>query len=88
MLDGLMTRLNDAIAADTLDAEVDRFLCWKTMSLDRQAWQQLGQILDDSLDRVQLLEGASTGRIENEGTEEIPATVALLAFRSPEFLRT
>jgi DNA-binding transcriptional ArsR family regulator len=88
MLDGLMTRLNDAISADTLDAEVDRFLCWKTIGLDRQAWQQLGRTLDDSLERVQLLEDASTERIENENTEEIPATVGLLAFLSPEFLRT
>jgi hypothetical protein len=88
MLDGLMTRLNDAIAADTLDAEVDRFLCWKTVNLDRKAWRQLARLLDDSLDRVQSLEGASIERIENEEAEEIPATVALLAFRSPQFLRT
>jgi DNA-binding transcriptional ArsR family regulator len=88
MLDGLMTRLNDAVAADTLDAEVDRFLCWKTVNLDRLAWQQLGQILDGSLARVQSLEGTSADRIEEEDAEEIPATVALLAFRSPEFLRT
>jgi DNA-binding transcriptional ArsR family regulator len=87
MLDGLMTRLNDAIAADTLDAEVDRFLCWKTVNLDRQAWQQLGRVLDGSLALVQSLERSSIERIE-EGAEEIPATIALLAFRSPEVLRT
>jgi DNA-binding transcriptional ArsR family regulator len=87
MLDGLMDRLNDAIAADTLDAEVDRFLCWKTVQLDHQAWRQFGLVLDESLDRVELLERASAERIANGDAEEIPATVGLLAFRSPEYLR-
>jgi DNA-binding transcriptional ArsR family regulator len=87
MLDGLMERLNDAIAADTLDAEVDRFLCWKTVQLDRQAWSRFGLILDESLDRVELLERASAERIATGEAEEIPATVGLLAFRSPQCLR-
>jgi DNA-binding transcriptional ArsR family regulator len=84
MLDGLMERLNDAIAADTLDAEIDRFLCWKTVRFDRQAWKRFGEILDDTLDLVQVLEHTSAQRIANLGTEAVPATVGLLAFRSPE----
>jgi len=87
MLDGLMERLNDAIAADTLDAEVDRFLCWKTVLLDRQAWRQLGRELDGALDYVGALERASAERFAKGQVEEIPATMALLAFRSPETLR-
>lgn len=84
MLDGLMERLNDAVAADTLDAETDRFICWKTVRFDRRAWEIFGQILDDTLDLVQVLEHGAAERIEDQETEEIPATVALLAFRSPE----
>lgn len=86
MLDGLMERLNDAIAADTLDAEVDRFLCWKTVQLDRRAWKQFGRTLDEALEHVARLERDSKERLANGAGEEIPATVALLAFRSPEFL--
>jgi hypothetical protein len=88
MLDGLMERLNDAIAADTLDAEVDRFLCWKTVLLGRETWKQLGRELDETLEYVSALERASAARIAKSEVEEIPATVALLAFRSPEALRT
>jgi DNA-binding transcriptional ArsR family regulator len=83
MLDGLMERVNDAIAADTFDEETDRFLCWKTAQLDRKAWKRLGRRLDEMLDLVAALERASTERIADEDAEEIPATVALLAFRSP-----
>jgi DNA-binding transcriptional ArsR family regulator len=88
MLDGLMERLNAAIAADTLDAEVDRFLYWKTVQIDRPAWEQLGRELDDALDKVETLERASDAAIAKGDAEEIPATAALLAFRSPEYLRT
>jgi hypothetical protein len=84
MLDGFMDRVNDAIAADTLDAETDRFLCWKTVQFDRQAWRLFGEELDEVLDWVGALEQSSAERLVSEGGEVIPATVALLAFRSPE----
>jgi len=83
MLDGLMERVNDAIAADTFDEETDRFLCWKTAQLDRQAWKYLARRLDETLELVAALERASAERIAEGDAEEIPATVALLAFRSP-----
>jgi len=88
MLDGLMERVNDAIAADTLDAETDRFLCWKTVQFDRQAWKLLGQKLDEVLDSVKALERASVKRLESGEGEEVPATVALLSFRSPEEMQS
>jgi len=83
-----MERVNDAIAADTLDAETDRFLCWKTVQFNRQAWKLFGQKLDEVLDWVEALERASAERLESGEGEEIPATVALLAFRSPEEMQS
>lgn len=87
MLDGLMERLNDAIAADTFDAELDRFLCWKTVQFDRGAWEQFGHTLDQALEHLALLERASEERLVDGEGEQIPATVGLLAFRSPESLQ-
>jgi len=87
MLDGLMERVNDAVAADTFDAEIDRFLSWKTVQFDRRAWEKLGRALDETLEQLARLERASAERLASAEGERIPATVALLAFRSPEFLR-
>jgi hypothetical protein len=84
MLDGLMLRINEAMEADTFDAEADRHLSWKSALLDRQAWNECVRRLDEALERLNQLERDSAKRLDaSSGSEEIPATVALLAFRSP-----
>lgn len=82
MLDGLVSRIDEAMEADTFDAETDRHLSWKAASLDRQAWTECVTRLDEALDLLNQLEKDSAARIA-AGSEGIPATVALLAFRSP-----
>lgn len=84
MLDGLIERINEAVAADTFDAETDRHLSWKTVLFDRRGWTELGMLLDEVLSWVESLECESAKRLSSGDGEEIPATVALLAFRSPE----
>jgi DNA-binding transcriptional ArsR family regulator len=86
-LEGLIARIDEAVAADTFDAETDRHLSWKAVRLDRQAWSECGAMLDDVLAWVEQLESEASARITAGEAEAIPATVALMSFRSPEFRR-
>ena len=83
VLEGLILRIRRAIEADTFDAEVSRHLSWKVMSLDRQGWTECTSQLDELLVQVDEYEDQSAERLAQDGSEPIPATIALMAFRSP-----
>ncbi len=83
ILEGLLLRISQAVRAGTFDAEGNRHLSWKSLSLDRLAWTELVEQLDEILDWVSELEAESAARIATSGENPILATVALLAFRSP-----
>jgi DNA-binding transcriptional ArsR family regulator len=83
VLDGLILRIVQAVESETFDTETDRHLAWKAIRLDRQAWGELTTRLDETLVWVNELEVESTDRMAETEAEEIPATVALMAFRAP-----
>lgn len=74
-------RVNEAIEADTFDAEVDRHLSWTHVVIDRAAWKEIGRALDAVLAWLPDLETQSLERTEDV-EDLIPTTVGLSAFRS------
>jgi DNA-binding transcriptional regulator GbsR (MarR family) len=84
VLESYFARITEAIEAGTFDAEVDRHLSWDSVALDHLAWQQLVTKLDRVLEWLPELEVQSARRLTEPGVESIPATIGLLAFRSPQ----
>jgi DNA-binding transcriptional ArsR family regulator len=82
-IDAVVARVAEATQARTFDQEVDRHLSWDGVALDRQAWRELGERLDDVLDWLSDLEVESAKRQLNAETERIPTIVVMTAFRSP-----
>jgi DNA-binding transcriptional ArsR family regulator len=78
------TRISEALDAGTFDAEIDRHLSWDGVALDRQAWTELSERLDEVLEWLPELEAESTRRMAESGEEPIPTTVGLASFRSPK----
>lgn len=83
VLAGYFSRIEEALKAGTFDQETDRHLSWIPVTLDREAWQRLGERLDEVLDWLPQLEKEALKRIRAEESEGIPTTVGLAAFRSP-----
>jgi DNA-binding transcriptional ArsR family regulator len=83
-VDSYLARLSEAVKAATFDAEIDRHLSWDGIALDRKAWLQLGQQLDDVLDWLPHLAVAAAERLEGTDGESIPTIAGLSAFRSPQ----
>jgi DNA-binding transcriptional ArsR family regulator len=75
-------RVTEAIEAGTFDAHADRHLSWKPVVIDRPAWIQIVESLDDVLAWLPELEEQSVGRTEDVESL-IPTTVGLASFRSP-----
>lgn len=78
-----LAQISEALDAGTFDAEVDRHLSWKGLTLDRQAWEELGARLDEVLDSLPELEAEANRRMAESGEEPIPTTIGLASFRSP-----
>jgi DNA-binding transcriptional ArsR family regulator len=75
-------RVSEAIHAGTFDQELDRHLSWDNVALDRRAWGELGNRLDEVLAWLAEAQLESALRSSAAGREEIPAIVGLSAFRS------
>lgn len=75
-------RVTEAIDADTFDAEEDRHFSWRPVLLDRPAWSELAQALDELLGWLPSLEAESLQRTDDP-EELIPTVVGLASFRMP-----
>lgn len=76
-------RIVEAINQGTFDAEVDRHLSWKPTVLDRLAWNQAAERLDEVLHWLPRLERESIDRAEPAAENLIPTFVGLTSFRMP-----
>lgn len=84
ILGSYQQRVREAVEAGTFDQELDRHLSWDTVALDRRAWEQLGNDLDAVLDSLSELEIEAMKRLGSGAGEQIPTTIGLTAFRSPD----
>jgi len=82
-LNSYFDRVTEAIDAGTFDEEKDRHLSWKPLALDRLAWTEIGDVLDEVLTWLPNLEADSLERTEEDMTQLIPTVVGLASFRSP-----
>jgi DNA-binding transcriptional ArsR family regulator len=83
-LSSYFERVTEAIDAGSFDEEKDRHLSWKPLTLDRLAWTEVGEILDDILAWLPVLEAETIERAEEDIDHLIPTIVGLTSFRSPD----
>jgi len=77
-------RINEAVAARTFDALVDRHFSWDQATLDRSGWTKLTNAADSILNELlPELVDASIYRLAHSGEDPVPMTVGLAVFRSP-----
>lgn len=81
ILEGLLLQITEALDAGTFDAKGHRSL--RLLSLDRQAWHDLVNHLDEILYWLSELEAQADTRLRRTGGDGLRATVSLLCFRSP-----
>jgi DNA-binding transcriptional regulator GbsR (MarR family) len=77
-------RIAESVESGTFDAEVDRHVSWDGIALDRPAWLELGQRLDEVLEWLPELAVEADRRLQDPDGERIPTVVGLSAFRSPQ----
>jgi hypothetical protein len=80
---GLMARVEGALAAATFDARVNRHLTWTAMRLDEQGWSEMITALGAAFGEVEQIRADAEARLDRDGEEGIHATCGILGFPSP-----
>lgn len=73
--------MKDALQARTFDAKETRNLSLQTVSLDWTGWDQLHEVMDETMEKVATL--AEESRVMTPEQERFPATVTLISYESP-----
>jgi DNA-binding transcriptional ArsR family regulator len=82
MLRDLVTRATQAIEEGHFDSRGDRHFSCTQLLVDEKGWGELIDILGAAAERIDAVGERSSRRLETEGSEEVPVTVALAGFES------
>jgi hypothetical protein len=81
----IFSAIRDAVTAGTFDRRTDRHLSVVTYDLDGQAWEEIGALYNETLDRTMEIATESAGRLA-EGKPRgkgLRATFVQIAFEAP-----
>jgi DNA-binding transcriptional ArsR family regulator len=81
MIRNSLRRLGDALTAGTFDEKDDRHLSLQTVSVDWKGWDELRQLMADTMHTVEAIQSRAMKRVDE--AERFPATVTLLSYESP-----
>lgn len=73
-----------SIDAGTFGGKDEEHVSWVALRLDRTGWSEVAALLERALRDVRDLQRQSSARIAAGATEEKVATVAMLAFETPD----
>lgn len=80
----LRERVQQAMAAGTFDARVDRHLSWTPLLLDQRGWEAVLAAVNALFHTVLVEARSAEQRMAETGEAPIEATIALAAFESPK----
>lgn len=82
-LQSLLDDVVAAVEAETFDARDDRHTSWSPGFLDLQGWQEMVNLMNETVERLGSIREAAALRLTAAGERGIPATIAILAFETP-----
>jgi DNA-binding transcriptional ArsR family regulator len=74
-------KASEAIEAGTIDSREDTTLNWMPMTVDSEGWNEVAEIMEETLNRLMTVHSRSSERLE--GAEGIPIIVGLAGFEAP-----
>lgn len=81
-IDNIFKDVSAAVLGGTFDKRVNRHLSWTPILIDQEGWDELQVALDEMLEKVFEIQGASAARLVAEDAPGIPVSVAMLGFEA------
>lgn len=72
-----------ALKGGTFDAREDRHVSWTPGIVDEQGWEELVELINETLARVIKIHTASAKRLARSGEEGIPVNAVLMNYETP-----
>lgn len=72
-----------ALTAGTFDAREDRHMAWTKMIVDEQGWNDLNELLGETLERVLEIQSSSAERLSQAGETGFPVSAVTMAYETP-----
>jgi DNA-binding transcriptional ArsR family regulator len=69
-----------ALQGGTFDARDDRHVSWTPGLVDQQGWEELVDLINETLEKIIKIHAASAKRLAKSGEEGIPGTVVLMNY--------
>jgi hypothetical protein len=84
MLKSVFDDIEEAVSKGTFDEIEDRHLSRVPMVVDKQAWGDVAELLNSTLDRLLEIQAQASERIAGSSEEGMLTKVEMLHFKSPE----
>ncbi len=79
----IMEDVVGALTGGTFDAREDRHMSWTPGVVDQQGWDELVDLINDTLDKIIKIHAASAKRLAKSGEEGIPVNIVLMNYETP-----
>lgn len=84
MLKAAFDDIEDAVNKNTFDEIDDRHLSRTPMVVDKKAWDETTELLNETLERVLAIQTEASERLANSGEDGMLSKVVVLNFKSPD----
>jgi DNA-binding transcriptional ArsR family regulator len=74
----------DAIKSGLFDEREDRHLSRTVLCVDEQGWEEMNDVLSETLDRAMQIQADSAGRVAKGEGDTSPATVVMMSYPTPK----
>jgi hypothetical protein len=81
---GLIARIDGALAAQTFNSRNDRHLSWFALELDERGWSEAGTVLAEAFASIARIRTEAKARLQASSEVGVTATASLLFFESPQ----
>ncbi len=84
VLQRLFNDVVGALKAETFNARDDRHASWTPGFFDARGWNEAMELMNDTAEHLCAIREAAASRLAKAGERGIPATMAILAFETPD----
>ncbi|HVY97608.1 MAG TPA: winged helix-turn-helix domain-containing protein [Solirubrobacterales bacterium] len=82
LIQNIVDDAGSALSAGTFDARDDRHLAWNKMIVDEKGWNDLNQVLGETLERVLEIQAAAAARLSEAGETGFQVSAVTMAYET------
>lgn len=83
LIQNIVDDAGTALSAGTFDSRDDRHLAWTKMIVDEKGWNDLNEVLGETLERVLEIQNSAAARLSEAGETGFQVSAVTMAYETP-----